>query len=117
MELFNAFEKGLPLVIDVGGGNERLIAELFKQPGGIAFADIGWPDATWHPFHVVDGEISGDGPWFVGGHEIRVAFEGEQLFEDWQNWQRYRATDEGQRYTHELARDEINRSGLLQAAA
>jgi len=114
LDLFEAFDKGMPLVIDVGGGNERLIAELFELPGGIVFADIGWPVATWHPFHVVDGAISGDGPWQVGSNEIRVAFGGEQLFEDWQAWQRYRATDEGQRYTHELAWGEINLSGILQ---
>lgn len=116
MELTEARARGLPLVIDLGDGNERLMAEVFPHPDGIVFADIGWPDSTGHPFHVVAGELQGDGPWTIGRHEIRIAFDGERLFADWTRWQAWRASPAGRRFDAAAAAAEIRRQGLSAGA-
>lgn len=78
----------MPLAIDTGAdaGGERLIAELFEHPRGILFADVGWPGATWHAFHVVEGDLVRTGDWRVGQWPIRPVIEGEPLYEDWRAW-------------------------------
>jgi hypothetical protein len=92
LDLFDAHRKGLPLVIDTGMGGERLMAEVFAlsefgQGAGIVFADTGWPDPGSHPFHIIPGEITeDDDDWRVGDRPVRIAFEGEQLYESWQLW-------------------------------
>lgn len=101
-------------MIDLGDGNERLMAEIFPHSAGIVFADIGWPEATWHPFHLVEGELTGDGPWEIAGHEIRFAFDGEQLYADWARWLEYRR-GEGSRFNREQVRNQLVDALLLAA--
>lgn len=117
MNLFDAHAKGLPLVTCTEAGGERLAAELFRlKKGGVVYADIGWPGATWHPFHAVEGEVreTEDG-WAIGRSEVRFAFEGEQLFIDWQDWLAWRRTESGSRYDRALCAEEIRRSGMPDA--
>jgi len=113
MDLFEAFERRLPLVVVVAPDNERLVGALFRRERGVAWADAGWPDATWQPFHVLEGKVSGEGPWQVGGTEIRLAVDGERLMEDWRGWREFRASEDGRRFTPAAAAAEARRRGVL----
>jgi len=77
-----------PVVIHVREGVERVVGEIFEHPDGIVFADVGYcaPMQSGHPYHVVEGTVTGDGPWKVGKAEIRIATDAEVYFEEWRQW-------------------------------
>jgi hypothetical protein len=76
-----------PLIVDVNG-NERLVAELFLTENGIAWLDIGWTEASFHPAHYVDGKITGTNPWTVGeGVTVRnIKRHEEDQWDSWDGW-------------------------------
>ena len=114
MDLLDAHAKGLPLVIETGEGGDRLAAEIFRTAGGIAFADIGWPDATWNPYHLLDGDVrETDDGWRVGDTPVRIAFDGEQLFNDWADWNAWRGSDSGAKFDRERCLEELRLQGLV----
>lgn len=91
MDLFAAHASGQPLAIDHPDGGRRVLAEVFHHPQGLVFADIGWPSASWHPFHLVEGAISDAGPpWAVGDAAVFIIGAGDPLFDEWAAWQRLR---------------------------
>src|SRR5215472_2966588 len=104
MTVFEAFDAGTPLAIEMAPDNVRPIAALFPHPRGLIFADTGWPDATSHPFHVVKGEVHGEGPWYIGAVRVREITHGDSLAEAWHTWQAYRQSPDGQWATPERAR-------------
>lgn len=116
MDLFDAHKKGLPLVAETRQGGARLLAEIFTNPemaDELAVADAGWPTASGHPFHILEGKVrETEEGWTVGDTPIRLAFEGEQLHEDWKAWQAYRAAD-GKAFDREACWRAIERSGIL----
>lgn len=73
MKMDEAIEKGLLLAIRI----DRLEA------------------AGRHPFHFVEGEISGDGPRRVGTALVRTIDHGDPRAAEWNRWAAYRATPEG----------------------
>ncbi len=92
MNLFELENK--PLLIEIEPDDKRLVAAIFpltKKPG-ILFFDICWPQSSGHPFHIVDGELSGENPWFVGDHKISLL--------SWDTWE----TDEEETYLMEWDR-------------
>lgn len=109
-------------MIDTGEGGERLMAEVFAlsefgQSHGIVFADVGWPEATSHPFHIVPGRITEDEEgWRVGDRQVRIAFEGEQLNASWGLWQQWRS-NAGKAFDRAACVEEIKLSGILDTAA
>jgi hypothetical protein len=112
--LFEARDRGFPLVIDTVEGGERLMAEFFRlKSGGIVFADIGWPEASSHPFHVIRGKAreTEDG-WAVGEHPVRIAFAGEQLFADWKDWQAWRASPRGLAFDRQCCLKDMRAQGF-----
>jgi hypothetical protein len=115
MTLFDAFNAGLPLAVEIAPDNQRPIAALFPHPRGIVFADVGWPEATGHPFHVLEGAVTGDGPWFVGTTRIREIDHGDPLAEAWNTWHAYRQSPEGAWATPERARQYMQRDGQFDA--
>lgn len=62
-----------PLVLRAPDGVEKVIACAFTHPKGLLFLDLFWhhssPDKA---AHLIEGNISGEGPWKVGNHVIRV---------------------------------------------
>ena len=86
--MFDAFNKGIPLVID----DKYLIVGLLDVPGkGVAWAMAGWPENfdSGHPFHFMEGAISGTGPWKIGSDTVRELQPGDRLANDWYDWKDY----------------------------
>ena len=104
MKLAEAFENHLPLKVIISKDHERVIAEGFIVGEGIVFYDVFWYEASFHPIHLIEGEISGEGPWRVGEMVIEEMKEDEFLFEaDWKSWLRFRNHEDGKEATRELA--------------
>lgn len=107
MDLFKA--KG-PLVINHPRGGRRVIAELFRVKGGIIFADVGWYGSSGYPFHLVQGEITGEGPWRTNDPEDEASiieeFDDEDpISNEWFYWETFKASEEGKGATRGLARE------------
>lgn len=115
MTLFEAYERGLPLVIEIDADNARLAAALADLGDGrVFFADIGWPESSSHPFHVLQGRAAETAEgWRIGRIPVRVAAAGEQLHQDWARWQAWRRSDEGRRFAPELALETARAEGLV----
>jgi hypothetical protein len=107
MDLKTAFERNLPLKIILSKNRARVIAEGFVVKGGVFFWDIGWYESSSHPNHLVEGKISGEGPWKVGDKVIKELTEEEPLYvRDWMIWMTFRrTTEEGKQANRDLARD------------
>ncbi len=62
-----------PLTLRRPAGEERIMAEHFRHPRGLLYFDLYWhvgdPAET---VHVIEGEISGEGPWRVGDCIVKV---------------------------------------------
>jgi len=105
MKLQEAFEKNLPLKVIISKNHERVIAEGFIVGEGVVFYDVFWYEASFHPIHLIKGEILGQGPWKVGGLVIMEIKEDEFLFEaDWKPWLKFRNHEDGKEATRALAK-------------
>lgn len=62
-----------PLVIRFADGTEKVVAHCFPHRLGVLYLDPFWhqrsPDEG---AHLIRGEVTGNGPWKVGGAVIRV---------------------------------------------
>lgn len=62
-----------PLVLRDDDGSEKLVAACFPHPMGLLYLDLFWhlkkPDEA---AHLIKGELTGKGPWKIGGTVIRV---------------------------------------------
>jgi hypothetical protein len=67
------FSMTAPLTLRRPSGEERIMAEHFRHPRGLLYFDLYWhvgdPAET---LHVIEGEISGEGPWRVGDCIVKV---------------------------------------------
>ena len=88
-DLMEAYDSGARLSVNVAGG-WRVISSMVEYDGGIAFADLFWsePSYSGHPFHIVEGKITGEGPWKVGDTEIRRIRQkdGSTAPDDWNRY-------------------------------
>ena len=89
-----AIEKGKGLLIEIRFDNLRPIAELMSFKEGWVFADIGWaaPLNTSHPFHLLEGEIEGEGPWTIGKYEIREIEKDDPEWTEWNEWRKIKGS-------------------------
>ena len=108
------------LVIAVDDENWRVIAEIFEHPLGIVFADIGWPEATWHPFHIIKGtltqtEASAPG-WTIGNswiHRVADTYDSSIPYQH-REWRKYRDSPEGKKFDREACLREIQKDGMFE---
>lgn len=91
MDPVRAHVGGMPLGVEHPLGGRRVIAELYRHPRGLVFLDIGWPQASSHPAHLIEGQVPDEGPpWRVGEAEIFRISEADDLLEDWLAWRQLR---------------------------
>lgn len=72
-------------IIEISKKHERLAPFVFVHERGISFIDVGWGvggASSSHQFHIVKGEISGDGPWRVGDVGVRELRPYDDLYSD-----------------------------------
>lgn len=89
-----------PLVIRHADGSEQLVAACFPHPAGLLYLDPYWHLSTpERAAHLIRGELTGEGPWKVGGAVIRVLGchntdpELQQPFLAWQDYLREHPDD------------------------
>lgn len=71
--MINPFSVTAPLALRFADGSEKIIAECFPHPKGLLYLDIFWHQNTPNEAaHLLEGELSGEGPWKIGGCVIRV---------------------------------------------
>ncbi len=62
-----------PLVLRNPQGGEKVIAACFQHPQGVLYLDLFWHLSTPNEAaHWLKGELTGEGPWRIGSHRIRV---------------------------------------------
>jgi hypothetical protein len=114
--LQEAIKQGKQLAVAVARDHERQAAEIYVLPTGVAFLDIGWsePAASSFRAHYMPGQVTGDGPWSVGGWTVReIDPETDpEYVEEWDRWQRHQAEtdatrDKGATYAREILELEV----------
>ena len=91
--LIETSEAGEGLIVTVGGG-DRLAVYVFAHPEGVVFVEDDWCNPLTYdrfPFHLVQGEITGDGPWMVGGVPFRRIRPDERAAEYMKAYRDYHA--------------------------
>ncbi len=102
----NIFEviKEHNIVILIPNHGTRLAVEIFPYEDGAVFFDVGWPESSGHPMHVLPGPIEGrDGYWTFGDYEkdgrwIGMIYDLETYPIFQQNndtWERYKRHEDG----------------------
>lgn len=117
MDFWNAVAARVPMAIIVApDAYPRIMAETFRTATGLVFLDCGYLDAVGlHPFHAVDGDVSGSGPWKIGAMEIVEIQDGDEVATDWNAWTAFLATPLGKAYSREVAREILVEARLLPA--
>lgn len=89
----NLFSITAPLMIRTPGGEEKVIAHHFPHPQGMLYFDLYWHEGRPDQMtHVIEGEVSGEGPWKVGDHVVNVLgchgtnADLAMQFEQWQTY-------------------------------
>lgn len=106
------------LVLDIeftdGEKQTRCPASIFWLGTSLLWADPGWPTTPAHAFHLVPGELEGEGPWVLTPADaetiaritVRELVPGEQpATEELLVWETYRALPDGRPYTSTAALD------------
>jgi len=85
-----------PLMIRKPQGEEQVIAAIFPHSKGLVYFDLYWhlgePTET---IHLVEGTLSGEGPWKIGGYVINILGchgTNADLATAYQQWQTYLQT-------------------------
>ena len=91
-----------PLALRHPDGSEQVIAACFPHPQGLLYLDCFWhlstPDEA---AHLIPGQLSGEGPWRIGEHRIRVLgcqHTDPHLAEPYARWTEYLETEGRQAY-------------------
>lgn len=62
-----------PLSVRLPDGTSKVVAECFRHGQGLLYFDLYWHlDQPERVMHVLEGEVSGDGPWKVADHVFNV---------------------------------------------
>jgi len=62
-----------PLALRFPDGSRKVIAACFPHPRGLLYLDTFWHRSTPdRAAHLISGELTGEGPWKIGGCVITV---------------------------------------------
>lgn len=87
----NIYSVTAPLVIRLPSGEKHIMAERFPCARGLLYFEPFWRDNARQPaIHVVEGEITGAGPWKIGGAVITLLNCADaELNMEWNAWQQF----------------------------
>lgn len=115
----NLFEKhAYPLVIEIKIDEDdiitRTVAEIFPTANGIVFFDLWWHlNDSGHPIHVIEGKITGNGPWRVGNKALIRYMSEEDPYNRWAAWMRWKEAIEKSYVSREIILKEARFYGAL----
>ena len=82
-----------PLALRLPDGSEQVIAACFPHPLGLLYLDCFWHQSTPQASaHLIRGTLSGEGPWRIGDHVLRVLgchHTDPHLAEPYARWREY----------------------------
>lgn len=62
-----------PMLLSFNDGNKKLIAAAFPHRLGLMYFDLYWPQlAPADAVHILQGKLTGDGPWKIANAVIRL---------------------------------------------
>jgi len=61
-----------PFYIKYPNGETRVIEEIFQHSEGVLYFELFWEKDPKYSIHLIEGEITGDGPWRVGECSFHV---------------------------------------------
>lgn len=112
----NLFAVTAPLTIRLPGGGRHLLAERFPHPRGLLYFEPFWhQEATDRAIHLIEGTITGDGPWKIGDCVITLTgCHGSDPASsmEWARWQEYL-----QIYPHDYPTDDAIRATARRCGA
>jgi hypothetical protein len=96
------FSVTAPLALRCPDGTRKVIAACFPHPRGLLYLDLYWHRLTpAEAAHLLDGEVSGEGPWKIGGCVISVLGchnTDPDLAAPFAEWRAYLESDGGASY-------------------
>jgi len=79
-----------PMLVRYPDGEQRLVAETFKHPLGIIYAEPYWLESKYPAAYLLKGEVKGQGPWKIGEVIIRLLSCADVEHKmQWAEWQQY----------------------------
>jgi len=89
-----------PLMVQWSDGHKQLIAAAFPHARGLLYFDPFWHQSTpQKAAHVIEGELTGEGPWRIENAVIRVLGcqgadpELQSVFSEWQQYLQTRSDE------------------------
>ena len=79
-----------PLYIKYPNGETRVIEQIFQHPQGVLYFELFWEKDPQYSIHLIEGEITGEGPWRVGEasfHVLGCNHTHPQMYEMHSFWQ------------------------------
>ena len=61
-----------PLYIKYPNSEVRVIENIFEHPKGVLYFELFWEKDPTYSIHLIEGDISGDGPWKVGDCSFHI---------------------------------------------
>jgi hypothetical protein len=97
INMADIFSVTAPLKIRLPNGSRKVVAELFRHPKGLLYFDLFWHEDRDSRIHLLEGELSGEGPWKIADHIFYVLgcrgtdadLAGE--YAEWQTWRMHNA--------------------------
>lgn len=118
MTLWEAIGEDRPLTARFRGDEYgRIMAYTFRHPKGIVFLDIYHQEGFGkNPVHVIEGELSGSGPWAIGDWTISEIEHGDPECRELNEWISFLDTRRGKRYGREIARAILEKDEVFSLA-
>lgn len=98
-----------PLLVRYPDGEQRLVADKFRHPLGMVYAEPFWLQHKTPQAYLVKGDINGEGPWKIADVIVRLLSCGDVEYKmQWAEWEQYLySCSEDSPYYNDAAKQEI----------
>lgn len=105
-----------PLYIRYPNGEVRVIENLFEHPNGVLYFELFWEKDPQYSIHIIEGDITGDGPWKVGDcsfHILGCNHTHPQMCEMHSFWQQELLQNPGQFRGNEIVKIALEKGAIV----